>query len=61
MVSRSGLMCRPCNDKSSPVLTIAVTDSGGTTVTRPLSNLAAPTPPQRTTIFLSDNSVTLNL
>src|SRR5579872_101069 len=51
MVSRSGLMCRPCSTVSSPVLTTTVSSSGGTTLTIPRSRRAAPTPPARAVIM----------
>src|SRR5689334_5065301 len=57
MVSRSGLLRRPCSSRSSPTLTMAVTCAGSTTWMIPDSIRAAPTPPASTVTNESDMAV----
>src|ERR1035437_5574951 len=60
-VSRSGEICSPRCSKSSPVLTMIFSRSGGRIWFNPHANFAPPTPPVRATIigidpFLSNES-----
>ena len=56
--SMSGDTCSPCTSMSSPVLTMAVTSSGGTARTSPRRNFPAPTPPASAATFMERGYVT---